>query len=241
MLDEPMAGVNPALTQSLLGPHQGPARGRHDRAVRRARHGHGPRHLRLGGRDGAGQGHRRRATATTVMADQRVIDAYLGAHHDAPLERRRRKRRSARRGATAVEPSRRGTTRSMTDLRADRRQRSAHEHRRTRRRRGPLGTPRGRRRRAAARRRPGRRLPARASTSSTAATSTASDGRAGRHHRPERRRQVDAAQGDVRPGQGPHAARDARAARTSPASRPNQLVTKGVGFVPQTNNVFPSR
>ena len=29
-------------------PRQGPARGRHDRAVRRARHGHGPRHLATG-------------------------------------------------------------------------------------------------------------------------------------------------------------------------------------------------
>ncbi len=39
MLDEPMAGVNPALTQSLLGHVKG-----HDRAVRGARHGHGARH-----------------------------------------------------------------------------------------------------------------------------------------------------------------------------------------------------
>ena len=59
MLDEPMAGVNPALTQSLLGHVKSPARRGHDRAVRRARHGHGPRHLRLGRRDGRGPGHRR--------------------------------------------------------------------------------------------------------------------------------------------------------------------------------------
>ncbi len=55
MLDEPMAGVNPALKQSLLEPHQGAqGRGPH-RAVRRARHGHGPRDQRLGARDGRGR------------------------------------------------------------------------------------------------------------------------------------------------------------------------------------------
>ena len=54
MLDEPMAGVNPALKQSLLD-HVKSLRdeGTH-RAVRRARHGHGARHLRLGDRDGPG-------------------------------------------------------------------------------------------------------------------------------------------------------------------------------------------
>ena len=40
-------------------PREGAARGGHDRAVRRARHGHGPRHLRLGHRDGPGPDHRR--------------------------------------------------------------------------------------------------------------------------------------------------------------------------------------
>ena len=50
MLDEPMAGVNPALTQSLLGHIQTPAGRGHDRAVRRARHARRPAHLRLGRR-----------------------------------------------------------------------------------------------------------------------------------------------------------------------------------------------
>ena len=59
MLDEPMAGVNPALTQSLLGHIQSPARRGHDRAVRRARHARRPPHLRLGGRDGRGPARRR--------------------------------------------------------------------------------------------------------------------------------------------------------------------------------------
>ena len=70
MLDEPMAGVNPALTQSLLGHVKRPAGRGHDRAVRRARHGHGARHRRLGGRHGRGRDHRRRARPT-VMRDQR--------------------------------------------------------------------------------------------------------------------------------------------------------------------------
>ena len=41
MLDEPMAGVNPALTQSLLGHIETLRDTGHDGAVRRARHAHG--------------------------------------------------------------------------------------------------------------------------------------------------------------------------------------------------------
>ena len=59
MLDEPMAGVNPALTQSLLGHVKALRDDGHDRRVRRARHGRRPRHQRLGGRDGRGPHHRR--------------------------------------------------------------------------------------------------------------------------------------------------------------------------------------
>ena len=50
MLDEPMAGVNPALVQSLLDHVQGLRDVGHDRAVRRARHGRGDVDLRLGRR-----------------------------------------------------------------------------------------------------------------------------------------------------------------------------------------------
>jgi len=84
MLDEPMAGVNPALTQSLLG-HVKDLRAQgmtvlfveHDMDMVRdisdwvvvmaqgAVVAEGP--------------------PDTVMADPAVIDAYLGAHHDAPL------------------------------------------------------------------------------------------------------------------------------------------------------------
>ena len=84
MLDEPMAGVNPALTQSLLGHIQSPARRGHDRALRRARHARGAPHLRLGRGDGRGPD-RGRGSADTVMSDPAVIDAYLGAHHDTDL------------------------------------------------------------------------------------------------------------------------------------------------------------
>ncbi len=84
MLDEPMAGVNPALKQSAARPHHGVARGRHHSAVRRTRHQHGETHRRLGHRDGGrqdgGQGQPK-----SVTNDPAVIDAYLGAHANVDL------------------------------------------------------------------------------------------------------------------------------------------------------------
>jgi neutral amino acid transport system ATP-binding protein len=84
MLDEPMAGVNPALTQSLL-----------DHIVRLRDEGttvlfvehdmHMVRHISdwvvvmAEGRSVA------EGPADSVMNDQAVIDAYLGAHHDTDL------------------------------------------------------------------------------------------------------------------------------------------------------------
>jgi neutral amino acid transport system ATP-binding protein len=71
MLDEPMAGVNPALTQSLLG-HVKDLREQgmtvifveHDMAAGRVI-AEGP--------------------PESISQNQAVVDAYLGAHHDAPL------------------------------------------------------------------------------------------------------------------------------------------------------------
>ena len=84
MLDEPMAGVNPALTQSLLGHIQSL---RDDgMTVLFVEHDmHMVRHISdwvvvmAEGRVVA------EGPAGTVMDDQAVIDAYLGAHHDTDL------------------------------------------------------------------------------------------------------------------------------------------------------------
>ena len=84
MLDEPMAGVNPALTQSLLG---------HVKALRDegmtvmfVEHDMDVVHdisdwvIVMGEGKVISEG-----TADDISADPRVIDAYLGTHHDAPL------------------------------------------------------------------------------------------------------------------------------------------------------------
>jgi neutral amino acid transport system ATP-binding protein len=84
MLDEPMAGVNPALTQSLLGHIQSL---RDDgMTVLFVEHDmHVVRHISdwvvvmAEGRLVA------EGPADTVMSNQAVIDAYLGAHHDTDL------------------------------------------------------------------------------------------------------------------------------------------------------------
>lgn len=84
MLDEPMAGVNPALKQSLLG---------HVKSLRdEGRSVLFVEHDMDMVRDISdwvivmAQGQIvAEGTPADVMADQRVIDAYLGAHHDADL------------------------------------------------------------------------------------------------------------------------------------------------------------
>jgi len=84
MLDEPMAGVNPALKQSLLG---------HVKSLRdEGRTVLFVEHDMDMVRDISdwvivmAQGQIvAEGTPDTVMADQRVIDAYLGAHHDTDL------------------------------------------------------------------------------------------------------------------------------------------------------------
>jgi neutral amino acid transport system ATP-binding protein len=84
MLDEPMAGVNPALTQSLLG-HVKSLREdgmtvlfvEHDMDMVRDI---SDWVIVMGQGEVIAEG-----TPHTVMADPRVIDAYLGAHHDTDL------------------------------------------------------------------------------------------------------------------------------------------------------------
>jgi branched-chain amino acid transport system ATP-binding protein len=84
MLDEPMAGVNPALTQSLLG-HIKDLREEgmtvlfveHDMDMVRDI---SDWVLVMAQGKLIAEG-----PPDAVMADQRVIDAYLGSHHDAPL------------------------------------------------------------------------------------------------------------------------------------------------------------
>ncbi|MDP3969731.1 MAG: ABC transporter ATP-binding protein [Nocardioides sp.] len=84
MLDEPMAGVNPALTQSLLGHIQG-LRDEGVTVLFVEHDMHMVRHISdwvvvmAEGRIVA------EGEADVVMADKAVIDAYLGAHHDTDL------------------------------------------------------------------------------------------------------------------------------------------------------------
>jgi neutral amino acid transport system ATP-binding protein len=84
MLDEPMAGVNPALTQSLLG-HIQSLRDEGMTVLFVEHDMHMVRHISdwvvvmAEGRVIS------EGRADEVMADQAVIDAYLGAHHDTDL------------------------------------------------------------------------------------------------------------------------------------------------------------
>ncbi len=84
MLDEPMAGVNPALTQSLLG-HIQSLRDEGMTVLFVEHDMHVVRHISdwvvvmAEGRIIA------EGSADTVMSNAAVIDAYLGAHHDTDL------------------------------------------------------------------------------------------------------------------------------------------------------------
>jgi branched-chain amino acid transport system ATP-binding protein len=84
MLDEPMAGVNPALTQSLLG-HIQSLRDEGMTVLFVEHDMHVVRHISdwvvvmAEGRVVA------EGPADTVMSDPAVVDAYLGAHHDTDL------------------------------------------------------------------------------------------------------------------------------------------------------------
>ncbi|MDY7529054.1 MULTISPECIES: ABC transporter ATP-binding protein [Cryobacterium] len=84
MLDEPMAGVNPALTQSLLG-HIKSLRDEGMTVLFVEHDMHMVRHISdwvvvMAEGKVVAEG-----PSATVMDDQAVIDAYLGAHHDTDL------------------------------------------------------------------------------------------------------------------------------------------------------------
>lgn len=84
MLDEPMAGVNPALTQSLLG-HVQSLRDEGMTVLFVEHDMHVVRHISdwvvvMAEGKVVAEG-----DSSTVMSDPAVIDAYLGAHHDTDL------------------------------------------------------------------------------------------------------------------------------------------------------------
>ncbi|MEY4390971.1 MAG: hypothetical protein RLZZ400_714 [Actinomycetota bacterium] len=84
MLDEPMAGVNPALTQSLLD-HIKDLKSNGTTVLFVEHDMHMVRHISdwvivMAEGKVVAEGH-----PATVMKDQAVIDAYLGAHHDTDL------------------------------------------------------------------------------------------------------------------------------------------------------------
>ena len=213
MLDEPMAGVNPALKQSLLG-HVKSLRDE-GRTVLFVEHDMDMVRdisdwviVMAQGKVIA------EGPPDSVMGDQRVIDAYLGSHHDQDLSPEMEER-DPRRGA-GRDPTSEARVRTPEGDRAEHRHReprrrapSPSRPRRTRSTRRAQRAPGGRRGRRAARRRPDRRLPARRQHPQRRRP-VLPGGRAGRHHRPQRRRQVDAAQGAVRPGEDRHRHGDAQ-------------------------------
>ena len=172
-------------------------RGPH-RAVRRARHGHGPRHLRLGGGDGPGQDRRRGPT--------RRRHGRSGRHRRLP--RRAPRRRPDLRGR--AEDPRRGRGRDRGPDARPEGQGSRHDDHRHR-------LPGGRH---PASRQPGRRIPARRQHPQQRQRALPRR-RARRHHRPERCRQVHPAQVAVRSGHRPRGHREAQGrGHHQPAGRP---------------------
>ena len=177
MLDEPMAGVNPALKQSLLG---------HVKSLRdEGRTVLFVEHDMDMVRDISdwvivmAQGQIvAEGPPDAVMADQAVIDAYLGAHHDTDLtfEEEEEILAAAEAELEELASEREAVATQEGDAMSDDADPATGGEppaQAVRRRPGPRGAPRRGRGRRTPRRRPGRRLPARASTSSTGPTSTA--------------------------------------------------------------------
>ena len=157
MLDEPMAGVNPALTQSLLG-HIQTLRDEGMTVLFVEHDMHVVRHISdwvvvmAEGRIVA------EGPADTVMSNPAVIDAYLGAHHDTDLGDDALLSDEALGGDGRRGRGRGGRARGREDTH----DRSPTEARRTPRRRSRAATPSSRPRTSS-------RATCRASTSSTAA------------------------------------------------------------------------
>ena len=186
MLDEPMAGVNPALTQSLLGHVKSLRDEGRTVHLRRARHGRGARHQRLGGGHGRGfdhrRGHRRPRSAPTsrsstpTSAPTTTWTWRIAAMAETPC-------------IEAVELVA-GYVPEVNIL--------------------------------------------------NGCNLTLGAGRVRRHHRPERRRQVHAAEGGARAGATIRSGTVTPRRRGHHRHKAYELVARGVGFVPQTRNVFPS-
>ena len=167
-----------------------------------------------------------------------MIDAYLGAHHDTDLgeeEVSATRRWSEIAEEVAAEEAEREAEAEAAptepDAGAEEKRRTPSSHRRTETRDPQQSRRRGeghRRRLHPRREHPQRLQPGRLPR------------RDDRHHRSQRGRQVDPAQGDVRPGEG--ATRDSVTLHGEEITnlKANKLVEMGVGFVPQTNNVFPT-
>ena len=166
---------------------EGPAHGGDDGDVRGARHGRRPRHLRLGRRDGRGAGDRRGHPGPDQQQRRR--------HRRLPgLASRRPAHRGRGAGPARGDPSRdrgRGGRRTMADERALPEVQIDLEPDDEETWNGPLLVARSIVAGYVARRRHPPRLRA-----------GAREGRAGRHHRTERRRQVHPPEGDVRPRPG---------------------------------------
>ncbi len=203
MLDEPMAGVNPALTQSLLG-HIQSLRDEGMTVLFVEHDMHVVRHISdwvvvMAEGQIVAEG-----SADTVMSNPAVIDAYLGAHHDTDLgdetlleeetlhayeaeaqaEEEQHQPHHGRRPCRArPEGQHVVTTTPSTSPSSAVEQPGEH----------PAGRDRGPRRR--------RGLPARGQHPQQLQPGGLPR-RDDRHHRPQRRRQVHAAQGHVRPGEG---------------------------------------
>ena len=155
-----------------------------------------------------------RARRRRSARNQAVIDAYLGAHHDATSRDRRTRSAPADGGPSAWR-----RTDEAPRVDGDRRRRPS-----------PCSSIR----------RPGRRLRPRGQHPQRLRPDAA-PGRVRRDHRPERRRQVDVAQGRVRAGPGARAARSACDGEDITGRKAHELVARGRRLRPADQQRVPER